>query len=426
MLSGLAHSMPQLILFRGLQGLGAGGVLPVTLTIIGDLYNLEERARVQVLFTSMWGTASLAGPAVGAFLTKHLSWRFVFYVNLPFVLISGALVGLYLRESGKTARSVHIDYAGSALLTGCVVSLLLLFQSSAGATGRPYVMLTLAALAVALLVAFLRQERRVVDPMLPLSLLSRPVIASAMVGNLLIGVMMYAMDSYMPLFMQGVRGGDPDSASLVLTPLILCWSLSAYFGAKALVRFGFARVAVFGSVCIFTSAVLLMLTQATTPTPIIILTMAILGSGLGPASMSFLVSAQNAVPWRQRGVVTAASQFFRSMGGTVGVGAFGAALNARMGALLQSTHTAHLEPNALLDTHERAMIPPKVLHHAQFALYQGLHLVFLMLAAAALLGLTGVILLSRRQDPALRSPEESEPMYDEEIRSDVIPCAALE
>ncbi len=402
MLSGAAQSMPQLIAFRALQGLGAGGVLPLTLTIIGDIYTLKERARVQALFTSMWGIASLGGPMLGAFITQHASWRWVFYVNLPVGLVAGALVGGLLREAGARATRIRLDYAGLVLLTSGVVSLLSLLRLAGnGASWFSPPMLALLALTLTLLMAFVRQEARAEDPMLPLILFKHPIIAAATVGNILIGVMMYSVDSYMPLFMQGVRGGTAESAGLVLTPLVLFWSLSAFAGGKALVRFGFRPVATFGVSCIFASAIGLALITPTTPTSFIVATMVLLGTGLGPSSMSFLVAAQNAVSWDQRGVVTASSQFFRSMGGTVGVGALGAVLNAHLMAALPSVTSggAQVSANGLLNAQVRAGLPASVLHTAQNALADGLHMVFLLMAAFALVAFLRVIqIVSRPTD----------------------------
>lgn len=384
MLSGAAHSMPQLILFRALQGLGAGGVLPITLTIIGDLYSLQERPRVQALFTSMWGVASLGGPLVGAFITEAFSWRWVFYVNLPIGLVSALLVGLLLKESGRQASSSRIHYAGLLLFSGSVVGLLmLLLQGGSGAGWFSPPMLTLLGVTLALGAAFVWQERRAAEPMLPPILFTNPILASTTIGNLLIGVMMYSVDSYMPLFMQGVRGGNAHSASRVLTPLVFAWSLSAYAAGKALVRFGFRPVATVGIVSIMLASASMALMTAATATTLIVLTMVLLGLGLGFCSMTFLVTAQNAVPWNQRGVVTAASQFFRSMSGTLGVGALGAVLNAQMPVGLMTRSGAKVGPNALLNVAARATLSPETLRAAQAGLAGGLHWVFLLMATLA-------------------------------------------
>lgn len=414
MLSGTAHSMWQLIAFRALQGLGAGGVLPLTLTVIGDIYTLRERARVQGLFTSMWGISSLSGPILGAFLTEHLSWRWVFYINLPFGVASMLLVGAFLREPQRPRTShseMQMDYAGLVLLTGSVVSVLwLLLKLGAGLAILSAPVILPLLLSLGLTWAFVRQERRAPSPLLPLALFSHPVIAASIVGNILIGTMMYAIDSYMPLFMQGVRGGGAHSASLVLTPLVLLWSLSAYAGARALARFGFGRVALFGVCCISSSSLCLAGISIQTPTWFIVAVMALLGTGLGPCSIAFLVSAQSAVSWEQRGVVTASAQFFRMISGTLSVGVLGAILNARLTAGLNA-QARGISPNALLNAASRAAMPPALLRAAQDALAQSLHLVFVLLAFASFIALARVTQLAGRG--ALKVTPPAEPLPEQ-------------
>ncbi len=393
MLSGAATSMPLLIAFRALQGLGAGGVLPMALTIVGDLYTLQERPRVQALFTGIWGISSLAGPMLGAVLTEQWSWRCVFYVNLPFCLLSMFLVGRFLREMAVHPSRSRVDYAGLALLTSAVVALLVLFlQLGSGGSPLTPPRLALGTLAGTLIVLFLRQESRAPDPMLPLDLFRRPVLAAATIGNVLIGCMMFATDTYMPLFMQGVRGGTAHSAGLVLTPLVLCWSIAAYVGGRALLRFGFRRTAFCGVSCILVASLGMAFLSATTALAAVMLTMALLGCGLGICSMTFLVSAQNAVEWNQRGVVTAASQFFRTISGAVGVGALGAVVSARMAAAHAS---GKVSANVLLNAHARAALSSGDLLAARRALEEGLHWVFVLLAGVAVASWLGVNRIAR-------------------------------
>ena len=426
MLSGAAHSMWQLIAFRALQGLGAGGVMPLTLTVIGDIYTLRERGRVQGLFTSIWAISSLSGPIIGAFLTENLSWRWVFYINLPFGIASMLLVGAFLREPIRlraTLGAMRLDYAGLVLLVASVVAALwLLLQLGANAPlFSPRVLFSLL-LAVGLTVAFVRQERGAPSPLLPLSLFAIPIIAASTVGNILIGTMLYSIDSYMPLFMQGVRGGTAHSASLVLTPLVLVWSLSAYAGTRALARFGFARVALFGIGCIFTGSLCLAGISANTPTPFIVAVMALLGCGLGPSSVAFLVSAQGAVSWEQRGVVTASSQFFRMISGTLSVGVLGAVLNARLSAGLRDQANG-VSPNALLNAASRAKMPPALLQSAEHALAQGLHLVFALLALASFLALARMAQLAGRGALGMAAPLSPAP-DEQEISSPTLSVAS--
>jgi MFS family permease len=220
------------------------------------------------------------------------------------------------------------------------------------------------------------------------------------------------VDTYLPLFMQGVRGGNAHGAGLVLTPLMLFWALSAFFGARALLRFGFQKCMLFGVSCITVAALALPFFTVSTPAWLIVAAMALLGSGLGPSSMAFLISAQNAVPWNQRGVVTASSQFFRSISGTIGVGVLGAALNAQMAPALAKLPDAHLGPNVLLNPESRAQLPPEALHATQQALASGLHWVFLLMALTALTAWVLVVRLARRltvPDAPSPAPVESLP-----------------
>lgn len=383
MLSGAARTMPQLIAARGLQGLGAGGVLPITLTIVGDMYTLRERGRVQALFTSVWGLSSLAGPLVGAALTQALSWRWVFYVNLPFGLVSAALVGAFLRESRAAQSGARLDLPGLALMTGGVVALLIMLLQLGTLGGRlPITVVPGAVVAAGCLGAFVWQERRAADPMLPLSLFTNPVIAASTIGNVLIGLLIYGVDTYVPLFMQGVRGGGPRSAGLALTPMLLSWSLSAYAAGRMLHRAGFVKLAAFGTVTILAATISLAAASAATPTGWIEATMAVMGVGLGYSSMTFLVFTQNAVAWDQRGVVTAATQFFRSMSGTIGVAALGAVLGARMAAMRTSGGQA-ITAEALVRPEAHGHLSSAALRVPHAALAGGLHTIFVLIAAAA-------------------------------------------
>jgi EmrB/QacA subfamily drug resistance transporter len=396
-LSGMAQSMPQLIAFRAVQGLGAGGIMPIALTVIGDMYALKERPRVQALMTGVWGTASLAGPVLGAFITMHLSWRWVFYVNIPVGLLSGALIIAFFRESIHR-HEVNIDYLGSLLLTASMF--LLLAGAEQTQTARaPVRGGAILAASVALFVLFLWQERRAPDPMLPLDLFRHPVILAATVGSFVIGVMMFCMDAFMPLFMQGARGGTPHASSLVLTPLIGAWSLMAYLGARLMVRFGVTVTVALGSALIVAATLLLAVVGRGTPTWLIVTSMLLMGSGLGPSSTGFLIAAQSAVEWRRRGVVTAANQFARTIGGALGVALLGTLLSARMTAGLTAvarTAGTEVAPNALLDPRVRASLAPHVLEQAQQALGSALHVVYLVLAVVAVASVANVYILARR------------------------------
>jgi MFS family permease len=248
MLSGMARSMPELIVMRVVQGLGAGAVGPIVLTMLGDLFTLEERAKVQGWFSAVWGISSLAGPALGGVLTDQLSWRWVFFVTVPFAVVSAWILVRHVHETVVHREVLPIDWVGAALLTLSSVVLLLAVLKGGELSWTWGV--SLFGLALLLLGAFLVWERLAVDPVLPLDLIFSRHIGAAIAGSFLIGGLLFGLDTYIPLFIQGVRGGTATQAGRVITPLFLSWAVSVAVAAKVVVRLGFRRTAVVGSILI--------------------------------------------------------------------------------------------------------------------------------------------------------------------------------
>ncbi|HYY90060.1 MAG TPA: MFS transporter, partial [Chloroflexota bacterium] len=204
MLCGQAQTMEQLIAFRLLQGLGAGGVLPINQTILGDIFPLEERARITGLFSTVWGVSGLLGPAIGGFLTEHVSWRWVFYVNFPLCVLSILLISKFFHE--RIQRRGHsIDYVGAVTLSAAVALLLLGLQTTDNEAQR----LALYALAAVLVPVFVWQERRAAEPLVPLWLFKRRAIGISTLGGLLVGFGLYGQSTFLPPFVQGVMGATP-------------------------------------------------------------------------------------------------------------------------------------------------------------------------------------------------------------------------
>ncbi|HET7768657.1 MAG TPA: MFS transporter, partial [Chloroflexota bacterium] len=231
-LCGAAQSMVQLVALRALQGIGAGAVLPMTLTVFGDIYSLKERAKVQPLTASVWGVLSLTGPALGAFITVTLSWRWVFWIGIPVGLFSGALVWRFLAERVQR-RTVQIDYAGAITLTLALIALLL--AALEGGNAFPWASWQIAALlgtAVVLFALFAVVERRAPDPVLPFAAFRLREVAVSNVGNTLFGVCMFGLSSYVPLYVQGVRGESAAGAGAVLTPQMVAWSVMALLSGR--------------------------------------------------------------------------------------------------------------------------------------------------------------------------------------------------
>jgi EmrB/QacA subfamily drug resistance transporter len=401
--SGAAQSMEQLIIFRAIQGLGAGAVLPIVLTIIGDIFPLEERAKVQGLFSGVWGLSSIIGPALGGVIVDHFSWRWVFFINIPFGLLSAFLLIVSLKENVE--RKKHsIDYIGTLTLTFGIVALLFaLLQGGVTWAWTSLPSLGLFALAIVLIVLFLLQEARASEPILPLTLFTNRIITISSIGGVILGVVMFGITSYVPLFVQGVRGGTATSAGITLGPLLLAWPIAATFSAKIILRYGYRLTAGVGALLVAIGVGLVTLLQTSSTLPYIVVAMLVIGTGLGLMSTAFILSVQNAVPWNVRGVATASTQFFRTIGGTVGLALMGTILNLQMAArfapiLAQYPAVVahlpkHIAPsNVLLTPDVRQSLPVDFLNQLQTALAQSLFWVYALMFALAVIGLATMFL----------------------------------
>jgi MFS family permease len=326
---GLARSMPQLIAARGLQGLGAAGLVPIALTVSGDLYSLEERARVQGIFSSVWGTASLVGPLLGAWMTMSFGWRSIFTINIPLGIVAFTLVATQMIES-RSPLPDPLDLAGAATLAAGVTTLLFAVLHRPGtATMSPAPRLALLATAVTSLALFVRLQLKREHPLIPPLLFRHMRTAAPYIGGVLLGTTIFGVDTFVPLFVQGARGGTAGAAGAVVTPLVFFWAISATAAARLIVRFGFRRTARWGAILILAGLVALVAAAFwNASVPWISAACAIVGAGLGPSSMSQVLAIQNGVAERERGVATSLVPFFRAIGGSIGVGALGGLLAA--------------------------------------------------------------------------------------------------
>jgi EmrB/QacA subfamily drug resistance transporter len=394
-LSGAAQSMPQLILFRAIQGLGAGAVQPIIFTIVGDLFSLEERARVQGFFSAVWGASSVAGPALGAIITETIGWRWIFYINLPFGLAATALLAWSLHERKPEGRH-RLDWAGAAVLTAGVTTLLLglLGSGEGGGNLNP----PLIAVGVALLIGFAFIESRVTEPILPIDLFRTAAIAVPCLAGLVTGIVQFALPSYLPLFVQGVQLGTAGDAAKPLGAIATAWTVAAFLSPRLLLRVGFRAVAVGGMVLIAIGTAALVLYRPGTPIWLMVVNTAVVGLGLGFASNATLIAAQNAVGWERRGVVTASVQFTRTMGGTLGIAILGAILNARLAPTLRQGGAADV--NALLDPTARGNLAADALAFIQRGLASSLMQVYLIIAVIAALGVACACFLPNREPQA--------------------------
>jgi EmrB/QacA subfamily drug resistance transporter len=323
---GAAGSMTQLIVFRAIQGLGAGAIIPLGMTIVGELYSLEERPRIQAFFSGVWGVASIAGPLVGGYITDVLSWPWVFYINLPFGFLAMAVIATAYPPS-QPHESARVDWLGATLLFGSVTSLLIALS---GATASTWMWMAAAVAAAAALVFV---ERRATQPILPLDLFADRLVSRTLLVAFLVGTAMFGAIAFMPLFVQAVMGGSATEAGTTLTPLFLGWVLSSIAGAKLAVRTGYRRVTTVGVALIAAGFAALALLGADATRRALLIDALVLGSGMGLSMLALLLAIQHGVERSRLGLATSLNQFARSIGAAVGVAIMGAMLARSMSGL---------------------------------------------------------------------------------------------
>jgi EmrB/QacA subfamily drug resistance transporter len=397
MLCGTANSMLELVIFRAVQGLGAGATQPITMTIIGDVFSIEQRARIQGLFSSVWGVTSLSGPAIGGLLADGLSWRWVFFINLPIGIIAILLIWRFFDE--KTEKQSHvIDYFGTVLLSGSVVALLLGLLEGGPAYGWISVeTLTLFAVSALLLAAFIAQESRAREPVLPMWLFRNRVIVMSCATIAVCGGLMFGVESYVPLFAQGVFGGTAFDAGLIVLPMSFSWPVASVIGGRMILRFGYYAAAITGGFSLVIGTAILLTLSRDAPRELAMLAALVVGFGMGFMTSALIISLQNAVEWRHRGVATASFQFFRTIGGAISVAIMGALLNSNLSGRYADVPgvPAGADSQTLLNAHARAELAPAVLDGMQRALAATLHEVYFIVVAAAVIAFGLALLFPR-------------------------------
>ena len=324
-LAGFSHTMTELIAFRALQGLGGGGLMVGAQTIIGDVVSPRDRGRYMGLFGAMFAVATVIGPLIGGLCVTYLSWRWVFYINLPLgilaLFVTGAVLPGHLRRVGHA-----IDYAGSLLLAGSATSLII-FASLGGISWAwasvPSV--ATAALGVVLAVAFVLAERSAAEPVIPLSLFRVRVFTAASSIGFVMGFAMFGALTFLPLFMQNVKGVSPTASGLRILPLMLGMLAASVTSGRLVTRWGRYRIfPIVGTALMTIGAYLLSLIDASTNNWLLALYMFVFGVGMGLVMQVLVVAVQNAVSYRDLGVATSSSTFFRMIGGSFGTAVFGA------------------------------------------------------------------------------------------------------
>jgi EmrB/QacA subfamily drug resistance transporter len=368
-LCAVAWSMVTLIIFRGLQGLAAGAILPTTTTIVGDLYAPAERGKVQGWISSVWGVSAIVGPTLGGFFAEYWTWRGIFWLNLPLGLGAAWLIQRHLHE--RVQRRTHrIDYAGAVTLTAaCSLLILALLEGGVSWAWGSAASIALFAGSALLLAVFLQIERTVAEPILPLWVFKHRILLAGNVSGLAIGAILIGQTTYVPTYAQRVVGVGAVVAGLAMATMTIGWPIAATLAPRVYLRIGYRPTALLGG-AIATVACLLFALFVGEGSGIWRVGVAgfVLGVGLGFISVSTVVAVQSTVGWGKRGVVTGTNMFIRTLGSAVGVAVFGSIANGRL------AHRRHTAP----------------------AIFHAVHGVFWALVVAALLGVVGLVLVPRR------------------------------
>ena len=389
---GFAWSMLSLVCFRVVQGTGAGGLIPLSQTIVGDIYTPAERARLQGWLSTIWAMGSIVGPLLGAFLVAYTVWPMVFWINVPIGVIAAALIVLWLHENVQQRRH-RIDYLGSLLLMmGTGVLMFALVQAT---HLRPAALATLVGASLALLVLFFLHERRSPEPMLPLTLLRNRVVAGANLTCFALGAIIIGGTAFLSLYVQGVMGRSALIAGIVLTTPSVTWSIGSTFGGWLMLRTSYRVTAAVGVAPLLVGCFLLVLLDPSRGPLFAGLGATFVGVGMGLTNNTFTVAIQGSVGWAQRGMATSTMSFTRIIGQALGAALFGGTINAE---LTRAGAGAGIV-DRIMDPALRRTIAAADLAPLTNAIAIGLHDVYLITTALALVMLAASFFLPPGLNP---------------------------
>ena len=378
-LCGLADTMEQLILFRLIQGLGAGAVQPVATIIIGDIYEGEDRAKVQGYLSSVWGISAVSGPAIGGIIVETIGWPFVFWVNIPLGIISMIGIALFLHEPAKKNRP-EIDYKGAILLTVILSSLL--FWLLEGGQTFSWISIESAILIIVAIISFylfVKVEKKAVDPFMPLSIWKNRTILFANFISFFTGVILIGLSSYLPMYVTGVMGEKAMIAGFTLSALSIGWPIASTVAGRLLPKYGASKLSFVGTLFLMVGTFSFLLVQPTTIPFLIGVCSFLIGIGMGLTSTSFIVTIQGSVGHELRGVATASNLFMRNFGNTVGAALLGMVVNLSLNSFFmkEGASVDISMVDKMLDATARKTFSSEQLSVLRFGLDNALHAMFI-------------------------------------------------
>ncbi|WP_071393369.1 MDR family MFS transporter [Bacillus tuaregi] len=343
MLSGLAQTMEQLVWFRAIQGIGAGALTTIPFTIIGDVFAFEQRAKIQGMISSVWGISGIIGPLAGGFIVDYISWRWIFFMNLPFGIVSLILLWVSLHEHLEKKKQI-IDYPGiftfAISMTSFLYALTMLKEEN-GLTGS---IMLLLAVAVAGMALFFWIEKNSKEPMLPLSLFKNKLLSVANTAGFLFGFILVTVTFYIPLWVQGVSQLNATLSGISMLPMSITWPVAAMLSGRWLAKTPIGKIAVTGIFFVVAGTFGLTFMKEDTTIAFMMIMTAIMGAGFGLALTAFTVAVQSAVEWRLRGAAMGTFNLLRNLGQAIGIAVSGLWLSEELygHALAQSLHTVFI------------------------------------------------------------------------------------
>lgn len=399
-LCGFASSMKWLIIFRLIQGFGAGAVAPIATTIVGDIYTAEERAKIQGYLSSVWGISAITGPAVGGLLVQFATWNYVFWINIPLGILSLAGIWLFLHENVNRKKH-QIDYPGALLLTITISSaMFVLVEGGSNWPWGSWQVISLSALALLALSAFIYQEERASEPVMPFSIWKEKSIFIANITSLTTGVILIGISSFLPTFVQGVMEQTPIVAGFTLTAMSIGWPIASTISGRMLISVGYRKTSITGGVFLIIGSFAFVTMTAYSGPIWAAAGSFLIGVGMGLTSTAFIVSIQSTVSWQQRGIATAANMFMRNLGNTIGAALLGGILNNRLANYLsrEDATLAVDDTNHLLKPADREQLPETMRTILQDGLTFSLHSVYYVVLAFAVISFILILTIPKKKN----------------------------
>lgn len=373
-LCGLSGNMYQLIFFRAVQGLGAGSIFTVTYTIVGDVFTLEERGKVQGWLGTVWGIASLIGPFLGGFLIDNLSWHWIFFINIPFGIFSIILIQKNLVE--KFEKKKHkIDYAGAMVLSLAIMALLYLFLSMGKSEGVSLYIITMCVIAtIVFFSAFYFIEKKAGEPIIPFDIFTKTNIIVNII-SFLISAFLMGIDAYMPIYIQNVLGFKPTIAGIALAPMSLSWLISSVVLAKAIPKYGEKVITSLSTIILIVSTALLPTLTINSSLFAVIVYGFIMGFGFGGCFTTLTIVIQTSVNYDKRGAATASNALVRTLGQTIGISVLGGVFNLNIDKYFKNSGINGVNSSNLYSTSSSLSAYSS---HIKASIFSGVHILFII------------------------------------------------